>query len=218
MCQDWVVFLRRQHVRSALGAAPTENLACRTARPQLLVTACRCAQVVLLSSVRSQFGAAWRIAGAALGCTTLACLLVIQRRAGSWQSDQQKERTLVDLVSVDTAFSLWASWTTIAAGCTIADAAAAVGGLDRSTLSQIAFISSGASGWAFCCFRGDVVFPVIFVSLFAASLLRAHGIHDWGVSIACIVAAVNLLGAGWVVLRWRRQARQRRSVLGDELL
>ena len=133
MCQDWVVFLRRQHVRSALGAAPVENFACRTARPQLLVTACRCAQVVLLSSVRSQFGAAWRIAGAALGCTTLACLLVIQRRAGSWQSDQQKERTLVDLVSVDTAFSLWASWTTIAAGCTIADAAAAVGGWDRRT-------------------------------------------------------------------------------------
>ena len=217
MCQDWVVFLRRQHVRSALGAAPTENLACRTARPQLLVTACRCAQVVLLSSVRSQFGAAWRIAGAALGCTTLACLLVIQRRAGSWQSDQQKERTLVDLVSVDTAFSLWASWTTIAAGCTIADAAAAVGGWDRRTMSTIAFVCAGFASSAFC-FRGeDVVFPVIFVSL-CASLLRAHGIHDWGVSIACIVAAVNLLGAGWVVLRWRRQARQRRSVLGDELL
>ena len=60
-------------------------------------------------------------------------------------------------------------------------------------------------------------FPAIFVSL-CASLLRAHGMSDWGGTIACIAAAVNLLGAGWVVLRWRRQAQQRRSGLGDELL
>ena len=65
--------------------------------------------------------------------------------------------------------------------------------------------------------RRIFVFPAIFVSL-CASLLRAHGMSDWGVTIACIAAAVNLLGAGWVVLRWRRQARKRRSVLGDELL
>ena len=65
--------------------------------------------------------------------------------------------------------------------------------------------------------RRIFVFPAIFVSL-CASLLRAHGMSDWGVTIACIAAAVNLLGAGWVVLRWRRQAQQRRSGLGDELL
>ena len=65
--------------------------------------------------------------------------------------------------------------------------------------------------------RRIFVFPAIFVSL-CASLLRAHGMSDWGVTIACIAAAVNLLGAGWVVLRWRRQAQKRRSVLGDELL
>jgi len=65
--------------------------------------------------------------------------------------------------------------------------------------------------------RRIFVFPAIFVSL-CASLLRAHGMSDWGVTMDCIAAAVNLLGAGWVVLLWRRQARQRRSGLGDELL